>query len=118
MLVTYHDLFKSSNEAYRSKKINRFKVSLFYLTDHEAQDPNGSSIREITEEKESPLAVNEGLVHVDTVAALCEDLHENENETEKPDKVLKTTINQSNVLGKFYLLVRNWGLLKFFCAKV
>ncbi|XP_078364796.1 uncharacterized protein LOC144649210 isoform X2 [Oculina patagonica] len=70
-----------------------------YQSDHEAQDSNGSSIREFAEEKESPLAVNEGVVQVTTVAALCEDLHENEtSKSEKPGKALKTTINQSNVL--------------------
>lgn len=79
---------------------------MLYPTDHEAQDSNGSSIseskEEATEKKESPLAVNKGSAHVNLAAALREDLRENvTNETEKPDRDLKTTASQSNVSGKF-----------------
>ena len=100
--VTYHFFQRGTSNI----ETYCFKDSSFYPTGHEAQDSNGSSISEsqegATERKLSPLTVNKGFAQVAFVAALRENPRENEtSESVNPDKDLKTTINKSDVAGKF-----------------
>lgn len=81
--------------------VSLIKSLLFYPTDHKVQDFKGTSFsksQERTTEKDAPpLAVNKGFLKVDSVAV---DHREDETrKTDKVDKDLKTTVNQTDVSG-------------------